>query len=548
MEPIRSMIAQLGTRRLALIGGSGLAAIIAMGLLLAGGDGDMAYLYSDLDPESAQMVTERLRGQGIAFELSPDGTAVMAPADKVAELRMSLAGEQIGGKIGYEILDKEEPFGTSASRARLNETRAIEGELARSIESLQRVRQARVHLVMPERQLFEQEARPASAAITLKTSGRLSAQETDAIRYLVAAAVPALSPDRISIVDQNGTLLARVGDGEAGAGALDERRLALERRLREDIETMLERVVGPGRVRAQVAAELNAEEVREEAQIFDPDGQVVAKTTTVETSDEADERSGGPEVGVAGQLPENQQPAGAGGDTRRSAQNERSEEVSYDNSRVVKTSVRPGGSVQRLTVSVMVDGSYVTEPDGRTVYTPRQQAELERLTRLVENAIGYNQERGDRVVVENLRFVPDETAATDEGSGLTAADYLNYGTKLILGLLGLAALWIIVRALRRNPPEPVEGALVEPALLEGPEVMSPEMRALLSRAAAGDEEAVQALQAMQGQTAGPLALEQEIELAALNGRIKTSMLERVSDLVAQNTGEAAAVLRRWMHA
>ena len=148
--------------------------------------------------------------------MSADGTAIMAPQDKLAELRMAMAGEQLGGKIGYEVLDEEQPFGVSSSRAKLNETRAIEGELVKSIQSLDQISAARVHLVMPERAIFASEERPASASVTVKTRGRLPSETVNAIRYLVSSAVPDLSPDSVSIVDQSGALLARAG--EAGKG------------------------------------------------------------------------------------------------------------------------------------------------------------------------------------------------------------------------------------------------------------------------------------------------------------------------------------------
>ena len=148
MEQLRNLVAQLGPKRLMIMGGVAAVLLLALAAVaLRGEDTTMGYLYTDLDPGSAASITEKLKAQNVPFELSADGTAIMAPQDKLAELRMAMAGEQLGGKIGYEVLDEEQPFGVSSSRAKLNETRAIEGELVKSIQSLDQISAARVHLV-----------------------------------------------------------------------------------------------------------------------------------------------------------------------------------------------------------------------------------------------------------------------------------------------------------------------------------------------------------------------------------------------------------------
>lgn len=550
MENAQKLVQQFGKKKLAIVGGSGLAVLVAVGLLAAqAGGGDMAFLYTNLDPAAAQMVTEKLKGQGVEYQLSPDGTAVQVPSDKVAELRMSLANEQIGGKIGYEILDGEEPFGTSASRQKLNETRAIEGELAKSIKTMQRVRDARVHLVMPERELFAEEERPASAAITVKTTGRLSGEQTDAIRYLVSAAVPELSPDKISIVDQNGTLLARAGDGAMTGGAIDERRQSMEGRMREDVESMLSRIVGEGGVRAQVALDLDMDQVREESDRFDPDGQVIAKQTTVETSDDSSERSANGDVSVATQLPEGQGSNGSG-DTNQRAAKETSEEVQYDNSKTHKTLVSSGGAVKRLTVSVMVDGTYKPGADGKPVYTPRSAAEIERLTRLVENAVGYNEARGDSVIVENMQF---EAPADDEaqaGSFLDGFDPIAHLPSILLAIVAVVAMLLMWRQMKRRELPVLQAELVETPLLDtanvDPATLSPEMRELLARSANGDEEAMKEFTRLRAGSVPQIA--HELDAAKANGLLKADIVKRVGEVIIEKPPEAAAVIRQWMAA
>ncbi len=531
---MKRTVEQFGARRAAIILGGGLAVILLIGLLLSrGSQPTLGYLYTDLDPGSAASISEKLRGQNIPFQVSPDGTAVMAPVDHLAELRMTFAADQLGGKIGYDVIDQEQPFGTSASRAKLNERRAVEGELARSIETMQSVRKARVHIAMPEHQLFSNNDRPASAAVTLTTLGRLSRSQTDAIRYLVAASVPDLSPDRISIVDQSGTLLARLGDGEAGVGSLAERQGEVEGRLRANVEQLLERIVGPGKARAEVVAELDVAQVREESQLYDPDRQVIAKQTSVDSNNEADERSGNGNVSVSAQLP-GAEAAKEDGDSRRTAGKETSEEIVYDNSVVKKTAINPGGEIKRLTVSVMVDKAAL-----------RSNTDTERLTRIVENAVGYDEERGDRVVVEAMPFVP-AAADPDEGDGpsfMTGSQLVSLSTNVILGLLALAAIVVVARAIRSGTAAaPATGRLESLAPpLEAPS----ELRELVARAANGDEAALREVAAIED-AGRPPSLDHEIDLAFVNGRMKATTMARVGDVVRENHSESVAVIRQWM--
>ncbi len=536
LNAFRNFIEQIGARRALLMAGVAAALLVGIGYLaLRSPASEMGFLYTDLEPAAAQAISEKLKGQGVPFQLSADGTSVMAPVDKLPELRMAMAGEQLGGKIGYEVLDAEQPFGMSASRAKLNETRAVEGELARSIESLERVSKARVHLVMPERAMFETERRKATASVTVKTTGRLPGESVQAIRHLVAAAVPELSPESVSVVDQSGALLARAGEsGSAGSSEIDERQSAVETKLRSEIEGMLAPIVGTGKVRAEVAAVLERDQVREEAETFDPDTQVVARQVTVESNDQNDENAAGAEgVTVGAQLPDNQAAInGTGGETRRSARNETSEDVTYQNSRTQKVSVRSPGKVSRLTVAVMVDGG----PKGLP------QAEIQRLQRLVENAVGFDAERGDSVVVENMSFAaPGELEGAEGGLpfGLTVANLLDLAKYALIGGVVLFA----IRMLR--PKAGPAAAEAEPA----EHLLTPrndEMAALAQRAADGDEDAMRELEERR---AGDVPLlDEEIALAQIDGRIKVSALKRIGEAIAAGPAESASVIRQWMNA
>lgn len=540
MEAIKNLVGQIGPKRLMLMGGVAFALLAALAFVATrGSDPQMGYLYTDLDPSAAATITEKLKAQNVEYQLSADGTSVMAPQDKLAELRMSLAGEKLGGKIGYEVLDEEQPFGVSASRAKMNETRAVEGELSKSIQTIQNVSAARVHIVMPERAMFAAESRKATAAVTVKTKGRLSSETIASIRYLVSSSVPELSPEAVSVVDQTGALLARAGEaGSAGGGDADERQQAVEAKLREEVEALLEPIVGQGKVRAEVSAQIDRDQTREESNIFDPDKQVISRQVSVENGEQNSEQDAGAQTATVGnQLPEaqGQAPNGPNGSGKQSRSNQNSEDTTYDNSSTRTVTLRGPGKVTRLTVAVMVDGGEKGLP----------QPQMQRLQRLVENAVGMDAERGDSVVVESMRFANDDSLA-DKDSGFFSQLPMDriWGLLqiIVIGVVGLIALKMLKPKI---VPQPAMAALEGPAGETPLSAQSPEMLALAERAADGDDDAMRQLEVINNGDQ-PL-LDQEIALAQVDGRIKLSALKRIGDAIHASPPEAASVIRQWMN-
>jgi len=522
---VQQLAGKLGGVRLAMMGA--VAAALFAGLVwlaLPSTTGPLGYLFTDLDPSSAQSIADRLQADGVPFQLSPDGTAVLAPQARLAELRMSLAANRLGGKIGYDALDSEQSFGLSPAREKLNQTRAIEGELARSIQSLQHVSAARVHIVMPDRELFSAQSRGATAAVSIKSLARLSNENVQAIRHLVASAVPELSPDSVSVIDQTGALLARAGEsGAGGAGDADEKQQQVEAKLRQQIESLLEPIVGAGKVRAEVAAVIDRDQTREEASVVDPDKQAIAKQVTVESNDQDQQgTSGGAATSVSQQLPDAQEAAGAqGGDQRRSARTETSEDTTYENSRTSTVKVRPPGDVKRLTVAVMVDGGAQGLPA----------PQIQRLQRLVENTVGFDSERGDSVVVDSMKFAPADAGAEESFLSSFPTDQIFS----ILKVLIVAAIaFFAMRMLRPGAlPNAANGGV--PALAGAP------------AAAAIDGGASLALPGGDGDRAPAAALlDQEIALAEVDGKVKASAIKRIGDTVAASPAEATSVVRQWM--
>ena len=325
---------QLGPLRLSLLGA------VAVGLLgfffffsMRLSQPPMGLLYSDLAPQDAAQITARLDQQQIPFELRNGGNTIMVPDDRVLRLRLSFAEAGIprGGSIGYEIFDRGEALGQTNFMQQLNQVRALEGELARTISALQPVQNARVHLVVPRRDLFNRERQEPTASVIIRmrdANNRLPRQQVQAIQSLVAAAVPGLRPVRVSVIDDRGNLLARGqaegDDPSALNNSAEELRRGYEQRLSRTIETVLERVVGPGKARAEVSIDLDFDRIVTNKESFDPDGQVVRSTQTVSENNEASEQAA--QVTVQNNLPDSGQDSGGPRTTNRGTRTEETDE------------------------------------------------------------------------------------------------------------------------------------------------------------------------------------------------------------------------------
>ena len=275
----------------------------------------MVPLFTDLSVEDSASIIKDLERQAITYQLKNDGAIIMVPKDKVARLRMKLAesGLPKGGGVGYEIFDKSDALGATTFVQNINHLRALEGELARTIRSIERVQAARVHLVLPERPLFSREKVEPSGSIVLKVRGALEPQQVRAIRHLVATAVNGLKPERVSVIDETGKLLAdgaTPGDPLSGASS-DERKLAYENRLRTEVEAIVSSVVGSGRARVQINADFDVNRITQTSDKFDPDGRVVRSSQTREEQSAAGARGDG-SVSVGNELPGGNQGAGGG--------------------------------------------------------------------------------------------------------------------------------------------------------------------------------------------------------------------------------------------
>jgi flagellar M-ring protein FliF len=531
----------LGAARLAAMAAVTVALVAFFGfVILRVTAPQMTPLFTDLSPPDSGAIVKDLERQGIAFELRGDGSSVLVPKEQVARLRMKLAesGLPKGAGIGYEIFDKSDVLGATSFVQNINHLRALEGELARTIRAIDRVQGARVHLVLPERPLFSREKEEPSASIVLKVRGTLEAQQVRAIRHLIASAVNGLRPERVSIVDEGGQLLADGASGDAtssvGVAGMD-RQQTFERRLREQIESIVTSVVGPGRARVQLTADFDLNRITQTSDTFDPEGRVLRSSQVREETSTSGDKEG--QVTVANELPGANQRGGEAAASRD--QSKKSEEiVNYEISRTTKTEVIEGGRVKRISAAVLVDGTYGKNEKGESTYQPRSKEDVDRIAALVRTAIGFDQKRGDQVEIVNLRFAEAPVAVFSEPGGWSSM--FQFGNLEImrgveLAVMALLAVFVVLFVVR-----PLVGRIITPdttARLPAPAAVAVALPAV----AASSPIASEPLPPLESQTV------KMIDIAQVRGQVHAQSVQKVGELADGNPNETVAIIRHWLH-
>ena len=502
----------------------------------------MVPLFTELTFEDSSEVIRQLDAANVTYQLRNDGTTILVPQDRVLRLRMDMAEQGLpsGGTVGYELFDNSSTLGATSFVQNVNQLRALEGELARTIRSINRVSAARVHLVLPERELFQRDEREATASIVLRVRGHLEAGQIRAIQHLAASAVDGLSANRVSIVDETGQLLASgAADDEHTmlANSLDERSVSMENRLRTQIEDILSEVVGAGRARVSVAVELNHNRISEISEIFDPDGQVVRSTQSREEVGSTNDTTVG-EVTVGNELPGADAGAAVGG--IQEAREATEEVVNFEISSTSRTETVEVGRLQRLSVAVLVDGIYTQDENGAPVYEPRTQEQLDQIAALVRSAVGFDQTRGDVVEVVNLQFAarPDLTIADDGGLfSFTRDDIYRAAELAVIAVLTLIVLFFVVRPLLGRvfeaDQEPMRALPAGGPAAEGA-VIGPNGEVLQSP--------VPNIPAIALENTTVKALENAMAL----GAIQKKSLDQVGELIKDKPDEALGVVRGWL--
>ncbi len=504
-------------------------------------------LFSDMDAESAAAVTERLRGQDVQYRLTDGGRSIQVPADQIDELRLTFAGAGLpqSGRLGFELFDRTQ-FGATEFLEGVTYRRALEGEIARTIATIAEVSSARVHIAMAKDSLFQSKEQPAKASVVLRLKSRtpLGASTVAGIRSLVAFAVEGLRPELVAILDTQGRPLTNddTDDEPLGAQQVD-RQQRYERDLAARVVTLLEPVVGPDRVRVNVAARLNIDSEDKIEETWDPN--VAIRSHVVQTS-----ASGGAELqqgvaGARGNLPAPVAPgtntpaaptlaapatAGTSGGTQTLQ-----ETINNEVSRVTRHTVRPRGDVARLSVAVILDDDeVVTKQQDGTVSRerkPRDPAELQKINGLVAAAVGLDTQRGDQLTVENIAFDQpfDEVPVATPTTMLQRVPMWGWvagGVGVVVLLGGLTFL-----LMKRGKRAKVKQGEVTEGALAATEMLPPQ------------QQLPKTIEEIEGEIAQQLDIE-----AQNNGsdRRVPVMAKRLTGVVAKDPEAAARLVRSWL--
>ena len=542
MNSFVDTLKQLGPSRLAIMGA------ILVGLVLffvfvslKVSTPPMKLLYSELSSTDSGAIAAKLEENEINYEVSPDGSRITVSETEVGRARLLLAeaGLPNGGSMGYELFDKQSGFGTTNFVQNINQVRALEGELARTISSLGSVRSARVHLVLPQRELFSRESRPSSASVYLgvRPGAIVEREQVISIQSLIASAVPDLQTSDVTVIDSNGNLLARGGEDNAEnmmSVKAEEMRRNYESRLTDKIEDQVSRVVGFGNVRAIVTAEVNFDRISTNEEVFDPEGQVVRSTQV--TEENSTEREATPEdISVQNNLP------GVGGDlltnTAPNAEENRLEEVTnFEISRTVRNTVREVGEINRLSIAVLVDGRYTANEEGERVYEERSAEELEQIEELVRTAAGFDASRGDSLTVKNLQFAEIDTNEefVDERLlfGFEKSDLIDAAEVLLVGIMIILVVLLVL--------QPMVSRLLASDDKEVDEDLEADLLTMRPQAPA--------LEGPDAEGVSPMDEEDEamIDIQGVEGKVKSSSIRKVEEIIDNYPQETVSVIRSWM--
>ncbi|MDH5722202.1 MAG: flagellar basal-body MS-ring/collar protein FliF [Alphaproteobacteria bacterium] len=553
MNSFLATLQQLGPARLAVMGA------IIIGLLmffvfisLRITSPEMKLLYADLSTTDSGAIAAKLEETNIPYEISGDGARIFAPSNEIGRARMLLAeaGLPNGGSMGYKIFDEQSGFGTTNFVQNINQIRALEGELAKTIISLSSIKSARVHIVLPQRELFSRETRNSSASVFLgiRQGGSVERQEVLAVQSLVASAVPNLKASNVSIIDSNGNLLAKGGDEGSDIMSLkaEDLRRSYENRLTQKIEDQVSRVVGHGKVTAIVTAEMNFDQINMSEELYDPEGQVLRSSQTSQ-EDSTERESVADQVTVGNNLP------GVGGDlltdNQPSAQSNRVEEITnYEISKTIRSTQRNAGDIKKLSISVLIDGKYITQTiedggESEKIYQPRSQEEIDQISSLIRTAVGLDETRGDTLEVVNLQFAKVDTneefiddsliLGFEKGQLLDAAEFVVVGIMIVLVVV-LVLQPMVTKLMSMEPPRSAMDEILQAELLS-PSTENP------------------ALAGPIGATMGDVNFDDDddddgsmVNISGIEGKVKASTVKKVEEIVNNYPEETVSVIRSWM--
>jgi len=492
MASVRDTIGQLRKLWTDLSTGKKISFILIFTVMVAGfvilvmwaGRPDYKMLQSGLSPEDANAVVTHLEDQRIPYRLTEGGSAVSVSSSQFYEAKMSLAsaGLPTGGSVGFELFDGKS-LGQTDAQMKINRLRVLQGELQRTINQLEPVESSRVHLALPEESLFiedRQEAK-ASVIIGLKGNKRLTNENIEGIIYLVSSSIEGLDPQNVTIVDTKGKVLSKAQNDQMGESDLEDRARKMERELEQKIVSLLASSVGVEKVQARVSVQLDREHVQQVKQEYDPDSLVMRSEQKITSTNKSNESQTGAAPGALTNLPEGS-PTMSSGNFAEGVKDQSTK--NYEISSTTSTITIPSGTLRKLSVAVMIDGTYQESGEGdekKTEYTPRTEEQMATYTAIVKNAVGFNEKRGDQIEVANVQFITEDHALEEPTRRLDLIiKIINY----VLAALGvlLFLLFVLRPLIRWLTSEPaLEAQLGLPAdMLAGAPTVA-ELEAKLAR-------------------------------------------------------------------
>ncbi|QFS99732.1 Flagellar M-ring protein [Labrenzia sp. THAF191b] len=536
-EKLWANLMELGVRRLIALALIGLATIATVG---AGAyylsRPEQTVLYTGLDGEDVTRIGSALRDAGIPFDINSEGSAVMVSHAQTAKARMLLAEKGLprGANSGYELFDELGSLGLTSFMQEVTRVRALEGELARTIQLMKGIRAARVHIVLPEKGSFRRDQQPPSASVVIRSDVPDDVRTADAIRHLVAAGVPGMQADKVTVLDTSGGILAAGKDPtKASAGQLASLETAVSSRIQENIRKTLTPYLGLDNFEVSVAAELNTDRKTIAETIFDPDSRTERSIRTIRENENAQNSSVSAPTTVEQNLPEEDVSADNG--ERSSEENERREEtVNYEiSSKRIETS-QDGYRVDRLSIAVLVDKSRLAQSLGGEPTQAQLDEQLTEIEALVASSAGIEKERGDLVKVAVVDFI-DGGRAMEPIPPISITEYLMRQSGNIINALAILTVSMLVIWFGLRP---AVAALV-PQMAK-PQVEMAEL-GMLPEAAEGAAEAVD------GDQTFLMPPDHSDMLQDLNSRRNKSALRKLESLLEFNEEQSAAILRQWLY-
>lgn len=562
MQGLIDNLLSLGRQRLMILAGTAVAVVVALlfGLNTIARP-DYAPIYSNLSVTSASAIEATLTNAGFRVMVSEDGSSVSVPRSDGARARMALAetGVPVDGDPGWELFDEKSGLAMNSFLQKINRVRAMEGELARSIQTLDGISSARVHLVLPDREPFSREAPAPRGSVVLRSSaGRaITRKQAIAVRTLVASSVSELEISRVTVLSASGETILAEGAGGEGQTGMQTAKTSIEDRLSQEIQNILTARVGAGNARVRVNVDLTTQREVIVEQSFDPEQQVVRSTESKTQSQSGTE--GGGNVGVENNIPTALVEGEGGGAT--SNRNEAGEQVQYEIGNTRREIVREAGDVRRLTVAVLVNGIYNVEGSD-VAYVERTPEELNRLTELVKSAVGFEEGRGDSVSVDSMRFMDYSMDLGDPIDQSITERLTESVVPIIRGILALLIVALVmilgVRPLLRRLNQLDTLNVVEEPALEAPANDQESLEAPQS-AATGDPKLLAS--GMPGQ---PLAEQQKLPATAveqigatqddqqyvstqgIRGSIQKGNIDKIQRLADEKPEEVLRVMRSWL--